>query len=61
MVTPGSEVTRATIEEMDTLDLESIGATVLANVWALYWSVEKNDIGEGEINTIVTRITKFSR
>ena len=56
MVTPGSEVTRATIERDGYLkDLESIGATVLANACGpCIGQWKRDDIGEGEINTIVS-------
>ena len=56
MVTPGSEVTRATIERDGYLkDLESIGATVLANACGpCIGQWKRDDIGEGEINSIVS-------
>ena len=56
MVTPGSEVTRATIERDGYLkDLESIGATVLANACGpCIGQWKRDDIGEGEVNTIVS-------
>ena len=56
MVTPGSEITRATIERDGYLkDLESIGATVLANACGTcigQW--KRDDIKEGESNSIVS-------
>ncbi|MCA1692782.1 MAG: aconitate hydratase [Actinobacteria bacterium] len=60
LVTPGSEQIRATIERDGLLaDLESIGATVLANAcgpcigqWA------RTDIVEGEANSIITSFNR---
>ena len=56
MVTPGSEVTRATIERDGYLkDLEAIGATVLANACGpCIGQWKRDDISEGETNTIVS-------
>ena len=56
MVTPGSEVTRATIERDGYLkDLEAIGATVLANACGpCIGQWKRDDIGDGETNTIVS-------
>ncbi len=60
LITPGSEQVRATIERDGLLaDLESIGATVLANAcgpcigqWA------RRDIEEGESNSIITSFNR---
>ena len=56
MVTPGSEITRATIERDGYLkDLESIGATVLANACGpCIGQWKRDDIKEGESNSIVS-------
>jgi aconitate hydratase len=56
MVTPGSEVTRATIERDGYLkDLEAIGATVLANACGpCIGQWKRDDISDGETNTIVS-------
>jgi len=56
MITPGSEVTRATIERDGYLkDLEAIGATVLANACGpCIGQWKRDDIYEGETNTIVS-------
>ena len=56
MVTPGSEVTRATIERDGYLkDLEAIGATVLANACGpCIGQWKRDDISDGERNTIVS-------
>ena len=60
MVTPGSEQTRATIERDGYLkDLESIGATVLANACGPcigHW--KRDDIKEGESNSIVSSFNR---
>ncbi len=60
LVTPGSEQVRATIERDGLLgDLESIGATVLANAcgpcigqWA------RDDVAEGQSNSIITSFNR---
>ncbi len=56
MVTPGSEQVRATIERDGLLaDLESIGATVLANACGpCIGQWERTDIAKGEKNSILT-------
>tara|TARA_B100001758_G_scaffold127653_1_gene109752 strand:+ start:812 stop:3073 length:2262 start_codon:yes stop_codon:yes gene_type:complete len=56
MVTPGSEITRATIERDGYLkDLESIGAIVLANACGpCIGQWKRDDIKEGESNSIVS-------
>jgi aconitate hydratase len=56
MVTPGSEITRATIERDGYLkDLELIGATVLANACGpCIGQWKRDDIKEGESNSIVS-------
>ena len=56
MVTPGSEITRATIERDGYLkDLEAIGATVLANACGpCIGQWKRDDIEDGESNTIVS-------
>ena len=56
MVTPGSEITRATIERDGYLkDLEAIGATVLANACGpCIGQWKRDDIEGGESNTIVS-------
>jgi len=56
MVTPGSEITRATIERDGYLkDLEAIGATVLANACGpCIGQWKRDDIQDGESNTIVS-------
>src|SRR6056300_154213 len=56
MVTPGSEITRATIERDGYLkDLEAIGATVLANACGpCIGQWKRDDIEEGQTNTIVS-------
>jgi len=56
MVTPGSEVTRATIERDGYLkDLEAIGATVLANACGpCIGQWKRDDIKDGDTNTIVS-------
>ena len=56
MVTPGSEVTRATIERDGYLkDLEAIGATVLANACGpCIGQWKRDDIRDGDTNTIVS-------
>lgn len=56
MVTPGSEITRATIERDGYLkDLEAIGATVLANACGpCIGQWKRDDIKEGESNSIVS-------
>ena len=56
LVTPGSEQVRATIERDGLLeDLESIGATVLANACGpCIGQWDRPDIGEGVLNSIVT-------
>ena len=56
MVTPGSEITKATIERDGYLkDLESIGATVLANACGpCIGQWKRDDIKEGESNSIVS-------
>jgi len=56
LVTPGSEQVRATIERDGLLeDLESIGATVLANACGpCIGQWDRPDIDEGVINSIVT-------
>ena len=56
MITPGSEITRATIERDGYLkDLEAIGATVLANACGpCIGQWKRDDIKEGESNSIVS-------
>ena len=56
MVTPGSEITRATIERDGYLsDLEAIGATVLANACGpCIGQWKRDDIEPGESNSIVS-------
>ena len=56
MVTPGSEITRATIERDGYLkDLESIGAIALANACGpCIGQWKRDDIKEGESNSIVS-------
>ena len=60
MVTPGSEQTRATIERDGYLkDLESIGATVLANACGpCIGQWKRDDIKEGESNSIVSSFNR---
>ena len=60
MVTPGSEQTRATIERDGYLkDLESIGATVLANACGpCIGQWKRDDIKEGDSNSIVSSFNR---
>ena len=60
MVTPGSEQTRATIDRDGYLkDLESIGATVLANACGpCIGQWKRDDIKEGESNSIVSSFNR---
>ncbi len=58
-VTPGSEQVRATIERDGLLaDLESIGATVLANACGPCIGQWDRDTGAGELNTIVSSFNR---
>ncbi len=60
LITPGSEQVRATIERDGLLaDLESIGATVLANACGpCIGQWKRDDIAMGERNTIVTSFNR---
>jgi aconitate hydratase len=60
MVTPGSEQVRATIERDGLLaDLESIGATVLANACGpCIGQWERTDVPKGEANSILTSFNR---
>ncbi|MCZ7524986.1 MAG: aconitate hydratase [Acidimicrobiia bacterium] len=60
LVTPGSEQVRATIERDGLLaDLESIGATVLANACGpCIGQWQRDDIEKGDRNTIVTSFNR---
>ncbi|MBM3659239.1 MAG: aconitate hydratase [Actinobacteria bacterium] len=60
LITPGSEQVRATIERDGYLeDLESIGATVLANACGpCIGQWQRDDIEPGEVNTIVSSFNR---
>jgi len=60
LITPGSEQVRATIERDGLLeDLESIGATVLANACGpCIGQWKRDDIDKGDVNTIVSSFNR---